>query len=87
VTLSLRKLLMAFSSERGLQGCRVRLCTGRDGEPEGAQQRSGVLAAAYARRLGPWQEGHRMATVRRALLERQQRDAALLVRGASVRHT
>src|SRR5262252_381297 len=47
VTLSLRKLLMAFSSERGLQGCRVRLWTGRDGEPEGAQQRSGVLAAAY----------------------------------------
>src|ERR1700704_5494816 len=27
VTMSMRKLLIAFSSERGLKGCRVRLCT------------------------------------------------------------
>jgi hypothetical protein len=54
---------------------------------EGAQQRSGVLASAPARRLGPWQEGLGMAAVRRALMERRQRDPALLVRGASVRHT
>jgi hypothetical protein len=54
---------------------------------EGAHQRSGVLAAAHARRLGPWQEGRRMAAVRRAMPERRQQDPALLVRGASVRHT
>jgi hypothetical protein len=83
----MRKLLTAFSSERGLKGYRVRLCTGRDGEPEGTHQRSGMQAVAHAWRLGPWQEGRRMATVRRALPERQQRDAALLVRGAAVRHT
>src|SRR4030095_12335312 len=56
-TLSMRKLLMAFSSERGLQSCRVRLWTGRDGEPEGAQQRSGVLAAAHARNRGRGRRG------------------------------
>jgi hypothetical protein len=31
VTLSMRQLLTAFSSERGLQGWRVRLSPGRDG--------------------------------------------------------
>src|SRR5947209_5309743 len=31
VTLSMRKLLTAFSSERGLKGCCVRLCPGHDG--------------------------------------------------------
>jgi hypothetical protein len=54
---------------------------------EGAHQRSGVLASAHARRLGPLQEGRGMAAVRRALTEHGQRDPALLVRGASVRHT
>jgi len=54
---------------------------------EGAHQRSGVRASAHARRLGPWQEGRGMAAGRRAMTERWQRDPALLVRGASVRHT
>ena len=57
VTMSMRILLMAFSSERGLQGCRVGLWTGRDGELEGAQQRSGVLAAAHARNWGRGRRG------------------------------
>jgi hypothetical protein len=56
-------------------------------EPEGEQQRSGVQASAHARRLGPLQEGRRIAAVRRAMTEHRQRDTALLVRGASVRHT
>ena len=56
-------------------------------QPEGAHQRSGVLAAAHARSLEPWQKGRRMATVRRAMPERRQPAPALLVRGASVRHT
>jgi hypothetical protein len=54
---------------------------------EGTHQRSGVLAAAPARRLGPWQEGRRMAAVCRAMPERRQWNTALLVRGASLRHT
>ena len=56
-------------------------------QPEGEHQRSGVLASAHARRLVPWQKGRGMAAVRRAMTERWQRDTALLVRGASVRHT
>ena len=54
---------------------------------EGAHQRAGALASAHTRRLGPLQEGCGMASVRRALTEHGQWDPALLVRGASVRHT
>jgi len=53
----MRTLLMAFASERGLKGCRVRLWTGRDGEQEGAQQRSGVLTAVHARHWGRGRRG------------------------------
>ena len=42
VTLSMRKLLTAFSSERGLKGCRVRLCPGRDGSAK--RERLSALA-------------------------------------------
>ena len=66
---------------------RTPLSRSRRSSQEGAHQRSGVLAAAHARRLGPLQEERGMASVRRALTEHEQRDPALLVRGASVRHT
>jgi hypothetical protein len=43
----MRKLLTAFSSERELKGCRVRLCTGRDGSARGSASalgRAGLCA-------------------------------------------
>jgi hypothetical protein len=83
----MRKLCTAFSLERGLQGCRVRLRPVATDQPEGAHPYSGVLAVAYVQGLEPWQEGRRMAAGRRTLPARRQRDPALLVRGASVRHT
>ena len=51
------------------------------------EHRSGVLVSAHARRPGPRQKGRWIAAVCRAMTERWQRDTALLVRGASVRHT
>jgi hypothetical protein len=54
---------------------------------EGEHQRSGVLAAAHARRLRPRQKRSGMVAVRRVMTERWRQDPALLVRGASVRHT
>ena len=65
---------------------RMPVSRSRRSSQEGAHQRSGVLAAVPARRLGPWQEGCGMASVRRALTDHGPRDPALLVRGASVRH-
>jgi len=86
VTMSMRKLLIAFSSERELKGCRVRLCTGHDGSARGRASfwRAGLCTCPET---GPRQKGRWIAAVCRAMTERWQRDTALLVRGASVRHT
>ena len=55
VTLSMRKLLTAFSSESGLKGCRVRLCPGRDGSAK--RERISALACWPLRMPGAWGRG------------------------------